>query len=369
MIIKTLRWLVKKLFLLFFIFLEVRSEQFVYPLFEVEPDSIMLTYQKSLDDVELWLCRKDSGVATKELSSMFTPSQVQMLPDGSGFSFIDRGRIRIKPFARRAPRVVDILDPISMVLSMKWIDEESFVFVGKCFNRYGVFLCNLRKNGVVETMVLALSDKEHYLYPSIVNGQLFCVAQGDLDVYHIVQIPWEPKSFEEFEPKEFEPLLLATFSDPTCFLSMKSDSEGFFAQYSHGVHDEYLIFRYFSISIVKGGCEIQELFDFRLPLPFLIGSSEQRIYDSIYPFLPRFNKFDETIVFVDFDPEIKLSSLYKYCLKSRSTVKISHTKGLFAPLPSEDKALYAGRMYKSGDCEVIQELKKRGLADSVMIED
>lgn len=358
----------KKLFLLVFIFLQAHSDQFVYPLFEVEADSIMLVYQKSLDDVELWLSRKNSGIATKELSSVFTPSQVRPLPGGEGFSFIDRGRVRIKSFAKRAPRLVEMLAPISSVLFMEWVEEDSFIFTGKCFGRYGIFLCKVAVDGSAETLVLALSDKENYLYPSMVNDRLFCVAQDDYDVYHIVQIPWQPRGFKEFDPQRFIPLLISTFSDPTCFLSMKSESEGFFVQYSHRPDDELLLFRYFSLSIMKENCQVKELFEFRLPLSFLTGGSDQRVYDSIYPFLPRFNQSNEEIFFVDFDPDSNTPFLCKHCLKEAKTVRISGGDSLFAPLPSGDAILYAGRIYKNEDCGVIQGLKERGLVDSVLIE-
>ena len=114
--------------------------QFLYPVAQIDNDNLLILHQKSFDEIELWRWNKNETLALKELSSIFLPSFVQLLPNKLACSFIDRGRIKIKYFAKRTPRSIDMYEPISAISNMNWIDNEQFYFVGKHEGYFGIFL-------------------------------------------------------------------------------------------------------------------------------------------------------------------------------------------------------------------------------------
>ena len=72
--------------------------EYLYPVGVIDDENILLMHQTSLDDLGLWMWNIKELVAFKELSSVFLPSCVQILPNKKACSFIDRGRIKIKYF-------------------------------------------------------------------------------------------------------------------------------------------------------------------------------------------------------------------------------------------------------------------------------
>ncbi|MBM18047.1 MAG: hypothetical protein CL947_03200 [Epsilonproteobacteria bacterium] len=330
------------------------SEEFVYPVSKIDDNNIFVVHQKSIDEVELLLWDVHNKVATKQLSSMFLPSDVKVLPSKQGFSFIDRGRLRIKKFQKRAPKTIDFLEPISSILSIYWIDDDSFYFVGKHHKDYKVFFCDIADRANPELFQLHEATNMDYLYPCKIDNQLFSITKNRLQKYYIIQQDWsfKPYEFESTESKdnnESFDILFESF-DPLCFLYMKDSQSGFFLKCNITnkdlQSDGLLSFSCYSCKQeATNNWESKCLFQFKLPTQYLIGNSQKRVYDSICPFLPNYERKDK-IYFVDYDQESEKCLLYKYDIceqKISCCDEKKHTKkeDAIAPFLLQDK-MYHG---------------------------
>src|SRR5271155_2236996 len=99
------------------------SAEYLYPVAACSAEQIYVLYQKSTDHVELWLWNSITKKASKALLSTFSPAGLQLLPDGSSFSFIDNDRIRVKMLGRRQPRAVGFQEPVYDIGLIQWIDN------------------------------------------------------------------------------------------------------------------------------------------------------------------------------------------------------------------------------------------------------
>ncbi len=262
------------------------SEQFVYPVTDIDDDYFFVLYQKSVDDIELWLCNKKTSTAISQaLNFMSLPSQIKILPDKSGFSFVDKGRIRIKKFSKRTSKVIDIAEPIDSIMSMSWIDDEKFYFSGKYGRTFGIFVCNAVQGAEISTLMH--DDKHDYVYPNKICDLLFCIQKDRLQEHVIVKVDFLSENKEVIFKSEY----------PICFLNMQNASEGFFLEYRQNDSD-VLDFSCNKITLLDNGWRVEHLFDFSLPIEYLIGSSDKRVYESMVPFLPNYSE-GESIYFVD----------------------------------------------------------------------
>lgn len=304
--------------------------EFLYPVAQIDNDSLLVLHQKSFDDIELWRWNKNEKIAFKELNSIFLPSFVKLLPSKQACSFIDRGRIKIKYFAKRTPRTIDLYEPISAISSINWIDEELFYFVGKHEDHFGIFLCDIADHKCTISCLSNLNNACDYLYPQKINDFLFCIIKDQDGQYAICKLSWDPKvykhelhiamqtrhaNFEHTQNISFEnspEIVLFSSLTPLCFLQMQDENTGFCLKFTMQNPTSQL----FSFACCKlekrldASWSLETLFDFQLPKNLLIGSESEKIYESIYPFLPIYTK--DCIFFVDLDQELKTCQILRY---------------------------------------------------------
>lgn len=303
--------------------------EYLYPVAELDNENLLVMHQKSVDDLELLVWNQHQKVAFKELSSMFLPSCVQILPGKKAYSFIDRGRIRIKFFQKRAPRAIDIYEPIHAIVSMNWISDEQFYFVGKHAEQYGLFLCDVSDRSTKVFFLSPLHSSYDFMYPCKIEDKLFCITKDVNDTYGIAKLPWAPRQYQQ-ELQEFSagikssgfhfkrklnqgPLdLMLKHDKPLCFLTMESEHSGFVLELSTSERDlSFLDFTYCSVSCDnENNWSLKKLFEFHIPKNFLIGTGAQRVHESMYPFLPQHHGKD--IFFVTFDLAINASIILQY---------------------------------------------------------
>ncbi len=132
--------------------------------------------------------------------------------------------------------------------------------------------------------------------------------------------------------------------EPLCFLHMKNKNEGYYLKCNHfdASNNNLLTFSCYSCTRHKELWNATCLFSFSIPIPYLLGESEQRVYESIYPFLPNYDHAG-SIYFVHYDNEQQLSLLNTYDIKSGVTALSSvqmrthnEVKGFMAPFILEN---------------------------------
>lgn len=341
-----MRLMLKKLIVSFLLYITNHlclSNEFIYPVAQVDDQNVFVVHQKAIDELELFLWNPQSKFATKELSTMFLPSHIKMLPSKIGFSFIDRGRIRIKLFQKRAPKTIDILEPIDSIVSLNWITDNQFYLVGKHKQHYKTFLFELLDFSYQIYHVNNV-DSMDYIYPYKTEDLLFCISKNeDLDYFLIEQL-WYPTKYALYRPNQPQKIIIKS-KEPLCFLHMKNKEEGFFLRCNPSTND-LLSFTCCNIIKKDGLWTETKLFNFQLPIKYLMGDSSQRVYESIYPFLPNYNH-EHKVYFVDYDQSSEMPLIYTYDYSEKTIAQINFptrsflkNKGAFAPIVLQQSLCY-----------------------------
>lgn len=329
----------------------VKSEQYVYPVVDLdEGKQVLLLYQKTLHDIELWIWDTFSKTAQKGLLSFYSPANLRSLPSKDGFSFIDQGRIRIKKFNRRSPKSIDIYHPVSSISSMNWIDDNNFYFVGREGDFYNVFQSDLDGN----LTRLTKENQIDFLYPHKINEKLFCIKRDMKRNFEVVEFDWQTNNYYIGEDlKDYTTLLRV--DKPICFLHMVSEEEGFYLEYSgfRSSNAETYNFNCYHIfnDNVSHEWKKNYLFQFKIPVDVISGNSNSRLYESLEPFLPNYTCKD-LIYFVDYDIHRTSFGMYMYNLDKQKieTVykpmqKSRMQNDYFVPFKVQDK-MFCGMIIK-----------------------
>ena len=101
------------------------SSEYIYPVASLDEDNILYIHQTSPRSIQLFEWNTITNHTEQILWSLFNPVGIQLLPDNSGFSFIDNGRLRIKAFQKRSPKTIDFDEPIFNINALHWIDEHT----------------------------------------------------------------------------------------------------------------------------------------------------------------------------------------------------------------------------------------------------
>jgi len=134
---------------------------------------------------------------------------------------------------------------------------------------------------------------------------------------------------------------------PIAFLHMKSEREGFVVEYTQEItfSSTGILFAYHQI-IKKGGLWHKKiLFSFTIPSTLLCKDSQNRLYESLLPLMPRI--INQTIYFVDSMHDYNgVLKLYSYDL---NTAKIKeydfvhkHINNVFVPMVCDGKLIHGG---------------------------
>lgn len=335
--------------------------EFIYPVAELDQDHLLLMHQQLSDNIALYVWNKNTKVAVPELNALYLPAHVQLLPSKNAYSFLDRGRIRIKSFCKRTPKTITIDEPICDIQSLHWISDEQCYFAAKIRQVYKIFLYDLSVDGGTLFTLSNMNNDMHYTFPCKIGDQLLSVGQSSDDIFHIICTDWQPKSYRQTRSDRLplktdtqEEQHLVTHFFPLCFLQMIDDQTGLILEMQPDTeHDDLFHFICYQIALGNTGIlKMHQLFEFSAPKSLIIGHAAERLYESIYPLLPRY--FNKTIYFTNYDQQTKKCMICKYdtgvvqplqnpIMKSLATSP-SHT---FAPFLTQQEELLSGYHLKT----------------------
>lgn len=266
-------------------------------------DVVYLIYQRSLEHVELFAWDPIEGIAHKALLSAYTPAFFNLLPDNSGFSFIDQGRIRIKQFEKRAPFTIPLYAPIDTITSVEWIDAQHCYFTARYADHFGIFATDFDGN-----MTTVLSHESYdFLYPQQRKNQLFFIRHTTTGTYDIGVKGTDENDYH----------IILNFEDtPIAFLRMIDEEHGFAIQHQPYLdrHDTFSAFACWYFKKTEGEWKKERIFEFNIPLDLFFGDTQQRFYESIVPFLPV--HINGNIFFIHHNTMTDRLGLYRYELQS-----------------------------------------------------
>ena len=282
------------------------SNEYVYPVANLDDNTILMMHQKSLDELELFALDTTTHTKQKMLSSLYFPAHVCLMPNKKGYSFIDRGRIYIKDLLKRTPRSIDIYQSICDIQSVQWINDNQLIFSAKFKNRYKICMYDVTHDQGQLYSLCSLHDDINYIFPSAVDQEnLFCLTQHDgSEFYQVTRMKIEPTLWEHaLKNKEKEcnkEIIPLEHHKPLCFLKMMDLTTGYVLEMTQHNHENKIFsFKVYKIDIPN--TQLQELFKFDIPEKFIIGSEQERFYESLYPLLPRYQH--DKIYFTNFDHE------------------------------------------------------------------
>ena len=344
-------------------FSKTLSGEYLYPVASFQrcgQELVYLFYQKSLQHAELWLWNPGTLEAQKALLSSYTPGGLRMIPDNTGFSFNDNGRIRIKEFMKRSPRSIDIYEPIYDIGVIEWIDGDHAYFTAKYKDTSMIFTLH-RKNELL--VCLVNSEPAECLYPCIVHNELFYIERlrvaSDSErscagcTYRIMGALLSASSINAVVVNnevgkavisEEEKKVIVNFdSQPIAFLHMQDTNNGYVLAHSPQIPKESteLLIDYYEIAKQDAQWSKRLLFSFSIPTFLLLPESPLCLYESLFPLLPK--KIGSYIYFGSF--ENQRVNLFRYdcssqtieCVKKATSIDES----IFVPWRIKG-ALYAG---------------------------
>ena len=294
------------------------AEQFIYPVADFnDGKQLMVLYQKSLYNVELWMWDTTNQYAIKGLSSFLTPANLRVMPSGKGFSFIDQGYIKVKEFAKRSPKTLPIYEPIGLFSSMNWIDDETFYFVAREGDFFQIFQGDLQAN-----IMRLTSESADALYPQKINDKLFYMRRDMNGHIQIFEQPWDPMPIAtSCESAEHRVSILKKSVQQLCFLHMISEEEGFYLQAPMKKSDNN-IYKFSCFHLTKNDRKkwvTEKIFTFQIPSKYLTGPDQ--LYESLEPFLPNYNSLD-WVYFVTWDEDSDQFQLKKFDIYSKDSENI-----------------------------------------------
>ena len=395
-------------FLTLIICAPIQAIEYVYPVAAVHRDNqlkIYVNYQSSNahgSELLLWEWDPVTKIASPAVIPAYTPTDVKVM--AAGISFIDKGKIFVKSFNKRSPKSILFYEPVDDIVSVNWISQDAFYFMGKQGNTYGIFHGTSRGT----LFPLAHNDACDFLYPQKLDNQLFCIRRHD-EQYTLMNCSY-PQSLLEPSAQvdghsyqeEVDALLQQTRSAMAplirgeqmrelidlpahaAFLNMM-ENQGFIISHPIEVeNDQKLVtFGYWHLyRMHDGSWEKEQLFDFTLPRTLILrshnseeGAQEQKgidLYESLVPLLPRY--MNDTIYYVDASQSRNdsepVATIYHYDLKTKRRYPIDarpvSTEALsFAPLRVNEFLFYGGRIRSedlgTGNCKPAAWINKEGL--------
>lgn len=122
-----------------------------------------------------------SNNTVNELSSLYNPYYVDMLPDAKGLCFVDADVLHIDYLHEREPRALELDEPLDNFGIIHWLNDCICYVTARQQQQTGVWLIN-SINGATQQVYLS-AVKQALLFPSIIiddhdSGQLFIFEQS-----------------------------------------------------------------------------------------------------------------------------------------------------------------------------------------------
>lgn len=358
----------------------LHAREYIYPVATSKSSGdcgfIYVVNQKTVDDLQLFAWDPATNISYSLLQAFFTPLSVSVIPDGSGFSFIDKGRIRIKKFNKRSPKTIDLYDSIYDPAGVTWVDGWNGYFYAKKRDRYGIF--HLSGDGNAYT--IALSDAYDCMYPQKVGDDLFYIKRTPVEsesgyeyYYSVIKRNYPTKYFSDKSSfndidnfheqvkellKEQESnglffdqqsvtseLPIIDFGDnPIAFLSMIDLFHGFFIEHEKTIDQKksYMTCTYHELLYQDGHWSTKPLFNYHVPSELLFDPSVKLI-EPFAIFLPYCH--NNTIYFSDCLGESEQLHAFEYT-HEKGVSKVEHcnsnTRIAFRPCCFEGSLFYGG---------------------------
>ena len=340
----------------------LQAIEYSYPVAIDQENAPFYIHQKSLSDLDLWqYCPQASG-QTKCLYWRFLPAGLKLLPDRSGFSFIDSNRLRLKKFIKRSPRSVDFDQPVYGVSEVNWLDNNICYFSAKQKEHFAIFYGDVKSSNLACVYQVA---KTECLSPRIIANCLFCIERSSADrscgiTMQSAPIVTEISDDYKFKPAEPSQLVVDCGYQQIIYLEMLSPQLGFYIEHMPYIQDHSGMITFICHQLVGPACwRAKPIFKFQVPKKYLFG--EERLCESIMPFLPRWKK--TVLYFSDIKQTASgeyYSSLHSYDLMACkfNTILTSIPPVIFfAPLPSDHDIFYGIIKDKIGEEVKIASIK------------
>lgn len=329
------------------------SIQYFYPVAELD-QRVYCVYQSSPEIIAMIVWDHEHKEMVPGLLSRYMPAGLQLLPDSSGYSFLDNGILRVKKFMKRSPKSLEFYAPIYDINVPEWIDTNTGYFAAKVRDTYGVFQFDIDAN----VATLLLDPKKDFMYPQKIDSTLFYIERIKRGLGYqfrvlSIEYPTQVDMKRDDEMVAFKSILsdqVATeifdfHNEPIAFLYMENASTGYLVSYPAHIEEDakFIVCSYYQLNKENGWNE-QRLFDFVIPAHLLFRSSEDRLYESILPLLP--HHLGNDVYFVNASGFDGLNlNLFAYHTLNGATEQLTFAdqpgQHFFAPI-LVDRFLYCG---------------------------
>jgi len=316
--------------------LKLYSQEYIYPVaYDKKHKKVYLVYQNKLDDIKLWSWDPKTEIAFPAMLSYYIPAGLKLLPDYSGFSFIDKGLVRIKYFNKRAPKTIELYYPIHDISSLNWIDKNSFYLSAEKNSKNAVIHVDLKEKSIYS---VCESESCDYLFPQKIDNNLYSIKREN-NTYSIVKTSYKKDKLKK------ETLVLNLYNAQAKFLRLINNNLGYFLEQVKPLNKEQISFNCWRFFKQKkyNKYQIKKIFNFNLPKKYF-ANKEYLFYESILPFLPVY-KAKEVFFY---NKENNNINIYSYNLKENKTKKLTgldktknnNYKICFSALELDDKMIY-----------------------------
>ena len=256
----------------------LKATDYYYPVgFSEHLQTIFYIHQTEPLNIDLYSYDIGAQEHTKLLPGYFNPAGFRLLPNDNAFSFIHNDTIYIKYFCKRSPKRLEFFEPIYGINTIEWIDMQSFYFAARQHRHYRIY----EGNTLGDFTCLASEDTADLMWPQKIDDILFYIERSNDGNFSIIRHSLATK---------YKIIIADLGATSIAFLLMRSRQEGFFIAYPSKIYpqDEQIRFSYYHL-FQKETWQTKRLFDFLVPSKYLVDGSQERLYESITPFVPHSN--------------------------------------------------------------------------------
>jgi len=310
------------------------NPEYVYPVCCIQ--NKVLVVEQCEGQPELYAFDVQEMTYEKILSSHYVPSLIMPLPDNSGFSFLDDGRVRIKYFCKRGVRTIDIFEPIYAIGGLQWIDAHACIFHAREGSHYGIYKMNI--DGEIEKVLH--DDCYDFLYPQMDNAVLFYITHD-----HGMYAVWKCNA----QCAHDRTLLIKNEKKSMMFLQVINDHELFYIEAPDNPREHnFISFSFCHAWQEKDGAwQNEKLFKFVVPNELLF-DDEVRLYESILPLTPVY--FEGNIYYSSAEKPHETMVAYRYDMirrESHAFLKVKELEDCFGIICVPDKVFIGGKKLHS----------------------
>ena len=262
-------------------------EQIVYPI-AFAGDKIYTIYQKENNQKEIWTLDLKQNQATQCLFSNYAPSAVKLLPNNSGFSFIQDGQLRVKYFHKRSPKTIAFNLSLKDFHLVEWLDVRQCYFSARRLHKNLIMIGEINHAEVHVIMEDSYGDAfypqkvdDNLYYVRKVNGRNSVIKTKFLNPF----VSEDEQVVLDFLPDDDDMLLLDAGSYKIAGFKMVDQNCGYFVVLNSAPTDEFIKFSYHKICynqnraipdpVLAKNWHKKHLFDFVLKKNILIDKSNQ----------------------------------------------------------------------------------------------